>query len=326
MEPGIFIRFIKEENLICTSDYITLTRRNVLNSKHTARFEIDLSISDNCHRPLVTFSSISVAVSRKIDTFKYVIDVFSITKQFEPLQLKGLHWKPKDIQINHDDTLLACLCEEQITVWNMVSGQIVQTFTNLSQNRRPYQQNILSFCSKNFLHVYYKSEYPKLISYNMQNFELERYINFGYETEVAPLQVYENQKKKSLVFGDGYLAKINYYWKFSKLVVYTLKKSGLQSYYDGNLYDKATTITTINETEKLAGVSYDGKTNIAVLFSNGLVKLFNMNCSDAQTTTRFAPVLKIFDTKLQVHSLIFYKEDKLACISHDKKIIKIWKF
>ena len=321
MEPGTVIHFIKDENLICTNAHMTLTRRNVLNSKHTASFDIDMSISGKCHRPLVAFSSISVAVSRKIDTFKYVIDVFSITKQFEPLQLKGLHWQPKNIQINHDDTLLACLCDEQITVWNMVSGQTVQTFTNLSQNRS-HQQNILSFGSKNFLHVYYKSEYPKLISYNMQNLELESYINFGYEPDVEPLQVYEKQNKKSLLFGDGYLAKINYYWKFSKLVVYTLKQSGLQSFYDGKLYDK-TTITTMNDSEKLTGVSYDGKTTIAALFSNGLVKLFNMNCSDSQATT---PVLKIFDTKLRGHSLIFYKEHKLACISHDKKTIKIWKF
>ena len=311
MEEGEYISSIKEENLICTNGkgrYIC----NILNRTRSSIF--DMPERDDQFYSLLAFSGISVALSRRIGPLKHVIDVYKITNKFEPRQLKGLHWEPKALQTNNDDTLLACLCDQQITVWNIVSGQSLQTFTNLSQNRE-YPNTIISFCKNDFLQVYYSSSHPTLISYNMQNFEVERCIDFGYSDDKL-IQVYEKQNKKSFVFGDGYIAKIEQGWKFSHLEVYTLKKSTSW----GKFFDKETTITKIYGNENLRAVSYDGNNIIATLFSNGVIKLFDMTSS----SNDYATVLKILDTKLKTCSLIFYKEDKLAC--HDRKTLKIWKF
>jgi len=325
-------------NAICTTrdcnEIIAISIWNFLKKQNLYTLDIKISTSLE-HTPCFNFGFNLIAVSRRTDTFKYVIDVVDITNQVGRREVTGLHWEPKKIYFNNSSTLLACLCTAQITVWNVASGNRVHTFPNLRINCGTVPR--IAFGVNNFLHVYYTN--PKvLLSYNMLNGDLERYIDLGVsKTPTCPLlhQTLENddynildvyeKHHKCLLFGEEYLAKVSHYWKRSQLDIYHIKDiTNNRNHLGPNEYFDRKISINIKNNEGIRNLAFNGLDTLAVHIKflvdsakrSGLIRLFTVSAGQ---------LLKTFDMRnISIFSLVYYEDKKLACID-DRGVATIWK-
>lgn len=156
--------------------YINITLWSFLEKKYISNCRIKISDASPSykHDSRYMVGCGAIAISKRTDRFKFSIDVVSITNHFSPLELRGLHWEPKSLYFNYNNTLLACLCDAQITVWDIASGTICAQFPNLRANGDSYHIQV-AFGNKDLLHIVYTTP-NVLFSYNMQNFEIEKYM------------------------------------------------------------------------------------------------------------------------------------------------------